>query len=56
MSVYYVDDDSTQWVSISGYNNQGTTTTIEELQAQITALQTRIGELENEVTISAEDS
>ena len=56
MSVYYVDENSTQWVSISGYNNQGTTTTIEELQAQITALQTRIGELENEVTISAEDS
>ena len=56
MSVYYVDEDSTQWVSISGYNNQGTTTTIEELQAQITALQTRIGELENEVSIIPEDS
>ena len=50
MSIYYIDEDSAQWVSISGYNNQGTTTTIEQLQDQIETLQNRISELENQTT------
>lgn len=47
MSVYYIDQDSSQWVAVSGNNTNSTTTTIEALQDQISALQTRIGELEN---------
>lgn len=48
MSIYYTDADSSQWVSVTGYDSKSTTTTIESLQVQITNLQTRLGDLEND--------